>query len=354
MIEKKIKIREKILKNRIVISPMCQYSSKDGAPNDWHYKHYSALASSNAAMLILESTAVNKRGKITHNDLCLSNRSQFSKFKKFVEHLKKINKTIIIGLQISHSGRKGSCQTPWEGSKALRGKSSWKTIAPSLIKRSKHHPMPQQAKITDIKNLINDYKFCAKLADKAGFDAIELHMAHGYLLHQFFSPISNTRKDVYGLKLKGRTKLILEISRQIRNLWPKNKILGARITASDHLNAGIELNDSIYLAKKLESLKFDYLSISSGGIIPKTKLNPNPPAFRSKLSKQLKKHTNLKITTSGNLNDVKQINRLIKNKSIDFATIARPFLRNPNWINENFKKNKLNKFIPKQYVRAFN
>lgn len=353
MISKKLKIGKKTLKNRLVISPMCQYSSKGGGPNDWHFKHYSTLAGSNSAMLILESTAVNTKGKITPFDLCLSNYQQFLKFKNLVKHLKRVNNKILLGIQISHSGRKGSSNAPWKNSSPLK-KNAWKTIAPSSLKRSSINLKPKEMTKSDIHKTINDFKNSALLANKAGFDVLEIHMAHGYLLHQFYSPISNIRTDAYGKNKNGRIKLLLEISEEIRSIWPKNKILGARITGTDHLKNGLQIKDGIDLTKKLEDRGFDYVSVSSGGILPKTNLKIHVPAFRAKLSKKIKKNVKkIKITTSGNLNDVRQIDKLIKNKSIDFATVARPFLKNTNWINENYKKNKMEKFIPKQYLRAF-
>tara|TARA_B100000963_G_scaffold360833_2_gene393374 strand:+ start:358 stop:1416 length:1059 start_codon:yes stop_codon:yes gene_type:complete len=350
MIFEKLKINKTNLKNRIVISPMCQYSANNGNPSKWHYKHLSNLSATGASMVMLESTAIEKSGKISDSDLCLYNDTHVKNLSHLIKYLKKRN-DIKLGIQISHSGRKGSSHLPWEKfNMPLKGKNSWQTYAPSAIRRDNHWPFPKKLTIAQIKKLIEYFKKSAILANKSGFDCLEIHMAHGYLLHQFFSPISNKRDDNYGGNLENRSRLLIEIASTIRKVWPKNKILGARITGSDHLKKGVKVKDSIYLIKKLKKQGIDYVSVSSGGILPKTNMKKGE-AFRAKMTKKIKNETNMITTTSGEITKFTTVENLIKSNTLDFITIARPVIKNPHWILHLAKFSKKNDLIPKQYSR---
>lgn len=354
MIFKKIKINKINFLNRIIVSPMCQYSANNGCPTNWHYKHLSSFSNSGVGALIIESTAVNKTGKITHKDLAIHNKKQIKELKKLIIFLKKLNTKLPIGIQISHSGRKGSANLPWinNGSYLKSREKQWKTLAPSEIKRSNKWPKPKEMSSNDIKKLIIDFKKAAIAANACNIDILEIHMAHGYLLHQFMSPISNHRKDKYGGSLENRCRLLIEIGEIIREVWPKNKCLGARVTGTDHVKKGLNYNDCIYLTRKLEKIGFDYICISSGGILPKTNMKFKM-GFRMSISKKIKEKTKMKIRTSGMLNKIELINRGIKNKNFDFVAIGRSFLKNPRWIYENLKKKKYNNIIPSQYLRGY-
>ena len=224
MILNKFKIKKISLKNRIFISPMCQYSSKNGNPSKWHYKHLLNLTSCGASMIILESTAIARNGRISPSDLCLYNNDHERNLRKLFYFLKSKNDTKI-GIQISHSGRKGSSNIPWvKPNTPLVDKKSWQTYAPSPIARDKNWPTPKMLSIRDIKKIIVSFKKSATRAKKVGFDLLEIHMAHGYLLHQFFSPISNKRNDLYGGNLENRSRLLIEVSKAVRKVWPSNKI----------------------------------------------------------------------------------------------------------------------------------
>ncbi len=353
MIFKEIKINKIKLKNRIVVSPMCQYSAKNGEPTKWHFEHLSKLARSGAGLLMIESTAVSNNGKITHSDLCLSNKKQEKKFKQLKKSLNNIS-NIPLGIQISHSGRKGSSFIPWvKSNKALNRKNkSWQTFAPSPIKRDKSWPIPKSFKKKQIINLIQDFKNTTKRVKKIGFECLELHMAHGYLLHQFISPISNKRKDEYGGNLVKRITVPLIIAKEVRKIWPKSKILGARITASDHLPNGITIKDSKYLVKQLEKIGFDYVCVSSGGILPKTNLKFKR-GFRKEFSKQIKKSTTMIVRTSGLIDDMNFANKMIKNKSVDMVAVGRKFINDPYWIIKKIPNFRAKKFLPNQYLRCF-
>ena len=246
--------KKKILQNRISVSSMCQYSAKDGCPSDWHYRHLSNLLISGAGLLMLESTAVESKGRITHNDLCIETLHQKNEMKKLISYLKKINNTPI-GIQISHSGRKGSSYVPWiKPNSPLIGPESWQTVSSSNLRKDIKWPEPKIMSLKDIKRIQKKFENSIKNSLDANFDLVEIHMAHGYLIHQFLSPICNNRNDAYGGSILKRFKFALEIAKIARRVLPKNKILGARITGNDHLKDGISPEEAIKLSSELKKL----------------------------------------------------------------------------------------------------
>ena len=350
MIFNKLKINKIILKNKIVISPMCQYSAIKGCPSKWHYTHLQNLSSSGAGMVMMESTAVNNEGRISKSDLCLFNDKHEKKLKDLISYLKN-NNDVKYGIQLSHAGRKGSSFVPWVKSNTpLPKKISWKTYSASPIPRDKKWPRPTSMSKKKILNLIKSFKKSAIRANRINLDCLEIHMAHGYLLHQFFSPISNKRNDDYGGNINNRLKLLLDIAKQVRKVWPKGKILGARITGTDHLSKGIKSEDAALLAKNLKAIGFDYVSVSSGGIIPKTKMKQYE-GFRVKLANKIKKKAKIQTTTTGLITKFSTANKVVKNRKIDFITIARIIIKNPLWIYQLAKNNNVSNYIPKQYRR---
>jgi len=354
VINKKIKINKINLNNRVIVGPMCQYSAVKGEPSKWHYKHLNRLSKSGASLIMLESTAVNKQGRISLKDLVLENDKQEKSFKKLIKFLH--GKKTKIGIQISHSGRKGSTNLPWinKGSPLRKSEGAWNSISSSAIKRDVNWPIPKKMEISDINKTLNDFVSTAKRAKRIGFDCLEIHMAHGYLLHQFFSPLSNKRNDGYGGNLKKRCKFLIKIFDAVRKVWPKNKILGARITGSDNLKNGSTINDAIYLARELKKLKADYVSVTSGGIKPKTKIKFFP-GHNLKFSKKIKKKVKIKVIALGMLNSIVLINKILKKKEADLVAVSRRFIKEPDWLKKtkNLKSNKILRKIPNQYLRCF-
>tara|TARA_B110000014_G_C20112990_1_gene586841 strand:- start:432 stop:1496 length:1065 start_codon:yes stop_codon:yes gene_type:complete len=350
---KSLKINNITLPNRITVASMCQYSAKNGSPTNWHYGHLQQLANSGAGMLMLESTAVNMNGRITLKDLALANKENEISLKKLVKYIRKISQ-IPLGIQISHAGRKGSAQIPWIKSNfpLKKKQKSWVTFAPSSIKRDFNWPTPKTLTIPQIKKIIEDYKNCAKRAKRIGFDCLEIHMAHGYLLHQFFSPISNKRQDIYGGKLKNRCKLLIEIVKEIRKIWPKNKILGARVTGKDWLKNGSSIDDCIFLVKNLKKIGLDYVCVSSGGILSKTNIIFKP-GYQVHLAREIKKKTGIITRTTGMITNFQQANKVVLNGSADIVNIARTFIKNPTWLINNIKKKTKKNQAPNQYKRCF-
>ena len=251
-----------------------------------------------------------KEGMISLKDLSLTNQKNYKEFKKLIKYLRSISDTKI-GIQISHSGRKGSSKLPWVKSNSPLTTNKWITIAPSKIKRDKKWPSPKEASMKEMNEIKDDFINTTKLAKRVGFDCLELHMAHGYLLHQFFSPISNRRKDEYGGNLKKRCKFLLEISSKIRKVWPKNKILGARVNGLDWVKNGSSISDCIFLCKNLELIGFDYVFITSGGIIPKTKIKFKK-GYQVFLAKKIKEKTNIIVKTTGKISNLVHAEKLLK------------------------------------------
>ena len=336
-----LKLKNQVLKNRIVLAPMCQYSSLDGSPSNWHHVHYGKLMNSGVGMLMIESTAINFSGRISLRDLVLCQKRQVPRYKKFVSFLKSP-----IGIQLSHAGRKGSSEIPWIKKNSPLKNKGWKTYAPSAIKRSENWPTPRVLTIKEIQKIKKEFIESVSKAEKAGFDCVEIHMAHGYLLHQFLSPISNKRKDIYGGSEKNRFKLPLEIIKEIKIKF-KRLIIGCRITGSDRLKDGIDINESIRFTKELEKLKVEYVCVSSGGILPITNLKIKK-GFNVDLSSKIKKNTKIKVRVAGKITSIKYANKIINEKKTDLVALGRILIAEPNIILDKDKK-----LIPNQYNRSF-
>ena len=331
---------------------MQQYSAINGQPSNWHYKHLGSLVESGASMIIIESTAINREGRISEKDLCLYNLKHQKSFKKLILFLKSI-KNIPIFIQLSHAGRKGSSEIPWIKSNTPLTKSNrWQTLSSAAIKKDVNWPTPKQATEKDIKKIINDFKKSVKFALAAGFDGVEIHMAHGYLIHQFLSPLVNNRKDSYGGSFDKRFLLVKQIMENTKNICKKKIVLGARITATDHLKNGITIKDSKKLVKKLETIGVNYICVSSGGIKTKTNLKMKNNGFRVNLAKKLKKNSSkIIVGTTGKLENKKLLEKKLKKNFFDLDFIGRPFLKNPYWIFD--KNDKKHNQIPNQYLRGY-
>tara|TARA_B100001996_G_C18655227_1_gene590928 strand:- start:696 stop:1766 length:1071 start_codon:yes stop_codon:yes gene_type:complete len=349
-----VKIKGIILPNRITVGSMCQYSAENGNPSLWHYGHLQKLAQSGAGMLMLESTAVSKEGRISLKDLTLINKKNQISFKRLLSHIKSFSK-VPVGIQISHSGRKGSAKIPWEKSNTPLKKSNggWVTYAPSAIRRDKGWPVPRKLSIRKIKKIVNQFKTSAILANKAGFDCLEVHMAHGYLLHEFFSPISNKREDIYGGNLENRCRFLCEIFKEVRKVWPAKKILSARVNGKDWLPDGSTIKDCIYLVQKLRKIGIDYVCVTSGGILSKTNIKFKP-GYQVHLAKKIKAKTGVITRTTGMITNLRQANKILKHKKADLINIARKFVNSPTWLIKELIKNRKKTAIANPYKRCFN
>lgn len=349
---KKFYLNKKKLNNRICIAPMCQYSANNGNPSEWHYFHLKKLMQAGSGLLIIESTAISKEGMISKKDLSLYNKKNFTEFKKLFDYLRKISDTKI-GIQLSHSGRKGSSSLPWIKSNfPLKNKAGWKTIAPSKIKRDTHWPNPKEANLKDLNKIKLDFIKSSIYAKKIGFDCLEIHMAHGYLLHQFFSPLSNRRKDSYGDNLKNRCKFLLEIAAEVRKVWPKNKVLGARVNGSDWMKKGTSIADCIFLCQNLKKIGFNYVCVSSGGVIPKTKIKFKK-GYQVHLAQKIREVVGIKVKTTGNIDGIKHAEEIIRLGKADLVSFGRKFINSPNWLIKELLRYKKKINLPNQYKRCF-
>ncbi len=353
MLFKSLRINNVILKNRVAIGPMCQYSSENGKLSSWHYSHLQKLSQLGSGLLILESIFPSQDSKISKKDLVLSNDSEKEEFKKLIKHIRKFS-DVPLGFQVSHAGRKGSSHIPWFkfNSPLKKNEGSWQTCAPTSIKRDRFWPNPKELSSYGIGVIKKKMIKSSMLANQSGFDLLELHAAHGYLLHQFFSPITNKRTDQYGGSLIKRCRLILEISEEIRKLWPKNKVLGARVTADDCLKNGIIMDDCIYLINELKNIGFDYVTPCSGGIIPLTNKKIKP-IYQVKYCAQIKKKIDIKVYANGMIRGEKEINNIISNNYADFVAVCKPFINDPYWFYKIAKKKKIDLKIAEQYLRCF-
>ena len=344
----KLKIRGIEFPNRLVLSPLCMYSAKDGIANDWHFSHLSTFARARVGCIFAEATAVREEGKITPYCLGLWNENQKNAFKPIVNFIKKMGS--VPAFQLAHAGRKASAKEPWKGGLPLdkedekQGIYAWKTVAPSSIALAEGWQVPKALEKKDIDDLVLSYVKSAKLALEAGFQVLEIHAAHGYLLHSFLSPISNKRNDEYGGTLEGRAKILKEIAISIRNNIPDTVPLFCRISAVDGQKNGWELNDSISLSKILAEVGIDVIDCSSGGIAgrPRFAANDDGSALKSNLDRglgfqvpyayEIKKNSEIKTMAVGVIVDPKQAENILTEEKADLIAMGRELMYNPFWL----------------------
>lgn len=345
-----LKIRDIEFKNRIFMAPMCQYSSVDGIPNDWHFVHLGSRAVGGAGLIITEATAVAPEGRITPDDNGIWNDEQVSAFKRITEFIKAHN--CVPGIQIAHAGRKASTFSPWKGNgEVTPDNGGWQTVAPSAVAFSKNYPAPKELSKEEIKKVVAQFKEAAQRSLNAGFTIIEIHMAHGYLIHQFLSPISNKRNDEYGGNLENRCRIAVEIASAVREVIPQSLPLFARISATDWVDNGWDLEQSIELVKKLKAVGVDFIDCSSGGNVAEAKI-PAGPGYQIPFAEKIKKETNILTGGVGLITSPIQAEQIIANGHADAVSLARELLRDPYWPLRAAKQLKVDVDWPNQYLRA--
>jgi 2,4-dienoyl-CoA reductase-like NADH-dependent reductase (Old Yellow Enzyme family) len=316
------------LKNRLVVSPMCQYSSDDGFANDWHLVHLGSRAVGGAALVIAEATAVTPEGRITPDDLGIWKDEH-------VEFLQRITSFIsshgaVPGIQLAHAGRKASHTSPWKGAAplAVTEPGGWQTVGPSALPFSAASPVPHELSPEEIKQVITGFKSAARRALQAGFKVVEIHAAHGYLLHSFYSPLSNHRTDSYGGSFENRVRLLLEVTDAIREVWPEEWPLFVRISATDWTEGGWTLDDSIKLVQELKQRGVDVIDCSTGGNSPDASI-PAGPGYQVPFAEAIRQASGMPTGAVGIITTAIQAEEILRNGQADLILMARELLRNP-------------------------
>ena len=345
-------LRDLNLANRLVVSPMCQYSANDGSMNDWHMMHLGSLANSGAGLLIIEATAVERTGRITHGCTGLYSDDNERAMQAVVDAARRFG-TARIGVQLGHAGRKASAKRPWEG-KTLNDPEhgdSWPTRAPSAIPFGEGWHTPAAFTQAEIEALPELFARAVRRAERIGIDLVELHGAHGYLLHQFLSPVSNRRSDAFGGSRDNRMRAPLMIFEAARKAWPAAKPLGIRISAVDWLDNGLTIEDSIAFARALKDRGCDFVDASTGGIDPTIK-PPIAPGFQVPHAAAIRQAVGIATMAVGMISESEQAERIIADGSADFVMLARGFLDDPHWGWHAAIKLGAEVALPPQYRRA--
>ena len=315
-------------KNRIAVSPMCQYSATDGFANDWHLVHLGSRASGGAGLIIQEATSVSPEGRISPQDLGLWKDEQIEKLKQINQFI--ISQNSIPGIQLAHAGRKASAASPWNGGrKVVIENGGWNTVAPSALAYHENESAPIALDKTGIQKVIEDFKSATKRAVEAGYQVVEIHGAHGYLLHQFMSPLSNLRTDEYGGSFENRIRLTLEVVAAVQSEWLENLPLFVRISATDWADGGWNIEESIQLSKILKEKGVDLIDVSSGGAVSHQQI-PLGPNYQVPFAESIKKETGILTAAVGLITDAKQAEEIISSGKADLVLFARESLRNPN------------------------
>jgi len=321
-------IRDLEFSNRVFVSPMCEYSSVDGYANDWHLVHLGSRAVGGAGLVLTEATAVLPEGRISPQDLGIWKDEHVDFLQRIVSFIHAQGSAA--GMQLAHAGRKASTRRPWEGDGIIpESEGGWQNVmAPSAISFADNYPTPQALTVDGIQQVVRAFAAAARRACDAGFRVIEIHAAHGYLIHEFLSPLSNHREDSYGGSFENRTRLIREIVTAVRSSWPKGAPLFVRISATDWVEAGWDLEQSIELARSLKQLGVDLIDCSSGGTVPHAKI-PAGPGYQSPFAQRIRHEAEILTGAVGMITSPLQAEQIIGTGQADAIVIAREFLRDP-------------------------
>jgi len=332
-----IELRGVKLRNRIVISPMCTYSAKDGLVNDWHLVHLGKLAQGGAGLVFTEAAAVEPHGRITHGDIGIWSDEQVPGLARIVSFIK--SQGAVAAIQLAHAGRKASMQRPWHGNGPLddadraRGEQVWDVVAPSAIALDEGWLKPHELSVGEIHDLQSNWCLAAERALQAGFEVIEIHSAHGYLGHEFLSPITNKRSDEYGGDLAGRMRFTLELAGRLRKVWPEDKPLFTRISSVDNIDSGWTIEDSIALARELKDRGVDVVDCSSGGLMGSATAArvKRGPGFQVPFAERIRRDAGISTMAVGLILDGPQAEQILQSRQADLIAIGREVLNNPNW-----------------------
>jgi 2,4-dienoyl-CoA reductase-like NADH-dependent reductase (Old Yellow Enzyme family) len=344
-------LREITFRNRVVVSPMCQYSSEDGLATDWHLVHLGSRAVGGAALVFAEATAATADGRISPADLGIWKDEHVAPLARAARFIK--SQGAVAGIQLAHAGRKASTAAPWLGGKPLGvEQGGWSPIyAPSAIAFNEGYQAPAALSIAEIGGIVEAFAQAAKRALTAGFEVIEIHSAHGYLGNEFLSPLSNRRTDEYGGSFENRTRYTREVVEAVRRVWPVRLPLFLRISASDWAEGGWTIEDSVALAKMVSALGVDLIDCSGGGLVPYAKI-PVGPGYQVPFAEAVRRQANIASGAVGMITDPMQADQIIRNGRADFVIMAREFLRDPYWPLHAAAALHQEIAWPKQYERA--
>lgn len=346
-----LRLRELELKNRILVSPMCEYSAKDGHPTDWHMVHLGSRAVGGAALFFTEATAVSAIGRISAVDTGMYLDSQVAAWRPIAEFIR--SQGAIAGIQLAHAGRKASTSVPWMGGAPISlADGGWTPVAPSAIPFSTGHTVPSALTPTQLGEIAAEFAAAAGRALQAGFQVAEIHAAHGYLLHEFLSPLCNQRTDDYGGSFENRIRFPLRIAKEVRDLWPQNLPVFIRISASDWAENGWDLEKSIEFARRLKGVGIDLVDVSSGGAVPYAKI-PFGPGYQVGFSQAIRKGAAIATGAVGMISDPAQAETIISTGQADVVLLARELLRDPYWPRRAAQELGVKIKPPAQYERAW-
>ena len=345
-----MQLRSLTLRNRIFVSPMCQYSCRDGMPNNWHLVHLGSRAVGGAALVMVEATAVDPQGRISPADCGLWNDTQAEAFAPIARFI--TDQGAIPAIQLGHAGRKASVQPPWLGGAAVTEvDGGWQPEAPSALPFGPGFPEPRELTVGDLERICREFEQAAGRALDAGFQVVEVHMAHGYLLHQFLSPLSNRRRDDYGGSLENRMRFPLAVARRVRQAWPHNLPVLVRISATDWVNGGWDLPQSLELCRHLKDLDIDLIDCSSGGLVPDAVI-PAAPGFQTPLAAAIRREVGIATGAVGMITAPVQAEQVLATGAADVVLLARELLRDPYWPMHAAQVLKADHQWPSQYLRA--
>jgi 2,4-dienoyl-CoA reductase-like NADH-dependent reductase (Old Yellow Enzyme family) len=343
-------LRTITFKNRVFVSPMCQYSSVDGMPNDWHLVHLGSRAVGGAALVIVEATAVSPEGRVSPWDTGIWSDAQAVAFERITEFIKA--QGAVACLQLAHAGRKASTDLPWRGGAAISEKDGgWQPLAPSAVAFDGNSPMPRAMNADDIEAVTDRFASAAKRCLAAGFEVVELHMGHGYLLHEFLSPLSNLRDDEWGVSPEGRFRFPLKVVEAVRNVWPERLPLFVRISCTDWVRGGWDLAQSIKLCRHFKERGVDLIDCSSGGLVPDAVI-PVGPGYQTPLAAAIRREVGIPTATVGCITSPAQAEQIVATGQADAVAMARELLRDPYWPLHAARSLDMDLLWPPQYRRA--
>jgi 2,4-dienoyl-CoA reductase-like NADH-dependent reductase (Old Yellow Enzyme family) len=345
------RMREIELKNRIVVSPMCEYSAKDGHPQAWHLVHLGSRAIGGASLVFTEASAVEERGRISAADTGIYEDAHIASWRPIAEFVR--SHGAVPGMQIAHAGRKASTAPPWTGGKPVSvADGGWEPVAPSALAFDSGYTVPHELSAGEIGEIVGAFRKSAERALAAGFEVLEIHAAHGYLLHQFLSPLSNARTDEYGGKFENRVHIVKQVVRAVREVWPRRLPLFVRVSATDWKEGGWDLAQTIDLARQLKPLGVDLIDVSSGGAVPGVKI-PLGPGYQTGFAEAIRMEAGIATGAVGMISEAVQAETILSTEQADLVFLARELLRDPYWPRRAAKALDVKIKAPVQYERAW-